>query len=202
MNHDILMSILGALITAIIGFIFWLIKRQIDRKDKNSIAFQYLEKFYAPIHNQIQSKQIITMVDAINSIDSILKNHPQAIPEYFMDWRKVNDYYIKYKYDEDELDNDFVNRIEANYIWLRRKFKYDKQKVSKENLHHLDCYEKKSFFAEILEPTLYVLLIALFFLGLLALDYKEYELTYICLSGSGFGIIVLLLKNYTNKWGD
>lgn len=203
MNNDILMLLVGAFISASVAFFFWIIKRIIDKKDKSNISLQYLENFYAPIYNQIQSRQIITMIDAIKSIDSISKNHPQAIPKYFMEWRRLKDYYIKYNYSENKLDKDFVNHIEANYIWLRRKFKYDKQKVLQQNLHYLDCYKKKNSIADSINIFMYYFLIIPLMIGLLLLlDNNQSIVAYMLLSSSVFGFLVSLIKDFSNKWGS
>lgn len=201
MEHDILLLVIGALITAFISFIFWLIQRFILNKSNNTEK-QQLENFYAPIQNEIEMHKISTVGDAINRINELSEKHPNIIPEYFKNWKKL--YSSEYRA-KDYIYEDFKLHIKSNYIWLRKKYKYDNQKVSNKNLIHLDCYRKKSSRAEIINSVIPLFLVAAFFTGLLMHFVENPSNTtklieYFCLSGSVIGLIVYAIKSQIDKW--
>lgn len=200
MSKDVILLLIGAIISATITFLFWLIKRFIDRRDKNSINSQYLEKFYAPIYNQMESNKFFTYKNAFDTIDEVSKTSPQAVPEYFLEWKSRYIYRIDSKDLETMVDKDFITHIKVNYTWLRKKLHFDNKKVDKNDLHHLDCYNKKREAAETINYMLMVFLAIIFSEGLLMLYYNHKDLAYTLLSGSFFGLIVYLLKNYISKW--
>ncbi len=201
MEHDIFLLFIGALITALISFIFWLIQRFILNKSNNTEK-QQLENFYAPIQTEIEMHKISTVGDAINKINELSGKHPNIIPEYFKDW--ANLYSSEYRAN-DYIYEDFKRHIKSNYIWLRKKYKYDNQKVSNNDLIHLDCYQSKNSRAEIINSVIPIFLIPTFLTGLLMHFVENPSNTmklieYFCLSGSVVGLIIFAIKSQIDKW--
>lgn len=202
MEHDIALLFIGAFFTALIAFVFWLLKRAITKRDKSSIELQYLDNFYAPIYAKIRIGKSITIKEALDYIEEVSSTDPQSIPEYFIEYLNTYKALESYTNFDCQVDADFLNHIETNYIWLSRKLKHDKTKVETDKLCYLDCYNKMNSIARLTDVFLSAFLVTVFLLGLMLLASKQNLFASILLSGFCFGIVVSGIKSFINKWGN
>ncbi len=139
MGRDILLLVLGGIISFFFSIIGWLIKKKISSSNKSKIPKEQLSFFYAPLYNSITASNGHISEETWNLFETKCAEHSEIIPKYFSDWQKEK----HFRNNEAKVE-EFKKHIIANYTYLRKKFHYSAEKVKPKDCKYLDCYEKRS----------------------------------------------------------
>ena len=162
MGRDILLLVLGGIISFFFSIIGWLIKKKISSSNKSKIPKEQLSFFYAPLYNSITASNGHISEETWNLFETKCAEHSEIIPKYFSDWRKEK----HFRNNEAKVE-EFKKHTIANYTYLRKKFHYSAEKVEPKDYKYLDCYEKRSNIASYiyllynLLPIIFMLLVTL-----------------------------------------
>lgn len=198
MNNSIIISLIGISATALIGFIFWLVKRTISSKSKMNILKDQLNNFYAPLYNGLITGQIKNYNDLLVVVADISNKFPSDIPQYFLELQRDS----RFTYNSDTLINEDVKKhITVNYNWLRKKFGYDvSEKIDAKDYRYLDFFKKKNNILEFFDFFLAYLPLMLLIISVYFFEKNSISIGYTFLFSAISSFITRLLTNYLNKW--
>lgn len=197
MDNATISGLIVAAVTAVLGLIIWRLQKLISSKSKSKILKEQLEKFYAPLYNDLISGVFNVNKDLSVEIHNISKDAPNSIPQYFLDLQKT---LLKYSNDDQPLDLEIKKHIETNYYWLRNKFGYSKEKIDTEDYKYLDNYSKLSSIAETVNSVLLLLPVILSAISTFFFSKESNILGSIFLSASISCLITKLLSDFLHKW--
>lgn len=197
MDNATISGLIVAAVTAVLGLIIWRLKKFISSKSKSKILKEQLEKFYAPLYNDLISGVVNFNRDLLIEIHDISKSAPNSIPQYFLDLQKTS---LRYSEKDQPLDFEIKKHIETNYYWLRNKFGYSKEKIDTEDYKYLDNYSKLSSIAETVNSILLLLPVILSVISTFFFSNESNVLGYIFLSATISCLVTKLLSDFLHKW--